>query len=455
MTSIESILFINCSVFVPYKITSRIKKSTETLTRIYDYSHSHNKDLYKFLSKECNHLLIVPEDGSPTDISIDILKKPKFTTNLTEKYISTVTKNYAIQSGVYSFEYNNKVVNIGSTTEFKTRLGNYYQDYRKTLYDKSVYQRTFFDNVKKVGGFSQIQYNILYVTPNFKQEYLAIPNIQKDGITLSILTNFSKHQPRILEQALLSYFNPSWNSTREVILDYMNWTSTIKTDTHGVFSYNIFVTSEDGNTLNFQSIKSASKILGIDEQEIKRLLNTVPPVQKYIPSLDSKITIYSPDAPEKLYNPEYGFYPEITDYDLSIIPLGKIRVVDSENMNQTFGDFSNSKKAMEAINCSHNKPRRYINKQYKFITKGLISNSFYLLRNPNTSPRNNHKIELFNYDPLTSLKVSVKVFDSIADVRRYFNIKPNNHNWYNDYVKTGKVYKKDNKFWLIEDFIES
>lgn len=197
--------------------------------------------------------------------------------------------------------------------------------------------------------------------------------------------------------------------------------------------------------------------MGIDIQEVKRLINTVPPKSKYVPGLDAKVIIHNSEAPSKSYMPGFGFYPPITDYDLSTIPLGKIRVVNSDNMSETLGEYDNAKRAVEGMDCSHGKPRRYINKQFRFTTNANADypNNFYLLKNPATSPRNEHKIQLYQSLPGTNDKHPVETFNSVADVLRYFDLNPNSHNWYNRYVKTGKPYNKNGKVWFIEDFSDS
>lgn len=194
------------SVFVPYNITPGVIKGTKALTDIYNYASEHNVDLFNFLTKNCKHLLSVPQDKSDTPISLSIISEPKVSITLKDSFQYTPIRNYSISSGVYSFICDDKFVNIGSATEFKTRLGNYYQDYSKFLSGKSMSQKTFFTHVKNAGGFPSLKYSILHTTPNFKHLYLSQPGVQQDGISREILTNFSKHQPRILEQALQHYF---------------------------------------------------------------------------------------------------------------------------------------------------------------------------------------------------------------------------------------------------------
>lgn len=93
---------------------------------------------------------------------------------------------------------------------------------------------------------------------------------------------------------------------------------------------------------------------------------------------------------------------------------------------------------------------RYINKKYGFVAGPNCNyqGKFYILQNLSTIAVKSNAIMLFKLDIVTKEKIPVGQFESIADVRRYFSIKPAGHNWYSDYVKTGKPYKKE---WFMED----
>lgn len=161
-------IVIEKSSFVSFNITPGILKATEALNRMYQYTITNNPDLHAFLTENCKHLLTPPVQSSPTTIPIDILVSPKATIDLPETFRQSIIKDFNTQSGVYSFIYNNESKNIGSTTEFKTRLKSYYKDYSNFKKDNTATQLTFFSNVKSVGGFTKISYNILYTAPNFK-----------------------------------------------------------------------------------------------------------------------------------------------------------------------------------------------------------------------------------------------------------------------------------------------
>lgn len=116
----------------------------------------------------------------------------------------------------------------------------------------------FFTNVKSIGGFPKMEYNILHATPNYQELYTKMINNEPDKITRYILLTFSKHQPRVLEQALQSHFSPLLNSPRDVILEYGGWTEDMILKGNGLNSYTILAKSQDNNVYEFSSIKQAS-----------------------------------------------------------------------------------------------------------------------------------------------------------------------------------------------------
>lgn len=291
---------VECQGFIPYKITSNIIKGTESLVKMYTFSQGHNKDLYNYLGQNCMHLMKTPSQDYttiPTNILEVVQNK---IVPLENNFRPSYVLGDEYKSGVYAFINNDKFINIGSTTEFKTRLGNYYLDYRDYIKTGSTSQLSFFNTVKSGGGFSSMKYAILHYSPNFKMNYLGFPDVQKDSITLNILTNFSKHEPRIIEQALQAYIKPVCNSDKDVILDYANWDPNQKYDIYGTLSYNITGKSVTGELYEYSSMKEARKSLGVDTQEIKRLLNTGK--VKYFPGIGNSLTLHNDLLPEKVYS---------------------------------------------------------------------------------------------------------------------------------------------------------
>lgn len=141
------------------------------------------------------------------------------------------------------------------------------------------------------------------------------------------------------------------------------------------------------------------------------------------------------------------------DYDLSSIPLDKVRVVDADNIEVTLGEYNNSQQAVAAMDTDHAKPRRYINKMYGFKAgpNSDFQGKYYVLRNPDTAPVKSNAIALLKLNTETGEKELFKVFPSLADVLRHFGFNPSSHNWRSKYVKSGNPYKK---IWFMEDATE-
>lgn len=142
------------------------------------------------------------------------------------------------------------------------------------------------------------------------------------------------------------------------------------------------------------------------------------------------------------------------EYDLSSIPLNKVRVVNAEDIQITLGEYDNSQRAVAAMDTDHDRPRRYINKMYGFKAgpNSEFQGKYYVLRNPDTPPTKSNAIALLKLNTDTGEKELFKVFPSLADVRRHFDLNPSSHNWRSKHVKTGNPYKK---IWFMEDATDS
>ena len=151
------------SKFFPSPIhkTRGMEKRRESIVKMYEFSKTHNSDLYNYLTTNCGHLISgkIPsiQFGNIKDIAkIDL--KEKFSTTYFKDY-----NNYNI-AGTYRFYVDDNLVYIGSTTNFKTRLSSYYSHYNNYINEKVSRNKYFARNRVKVGGIQNSKFVILFTS---------------------------------------------------------------------------------------------------------------------------------------------------------------------------------------------------------------------------------------------------------------------------------------------------
>lgn len=96
-------------------------------------------------------------------------------------------------------EQSSSFVYIGSTTNLTVRISSYFSYYRSSLDGTKGSKTRFFRIVKENGGLQNLQFIILYASPNHRYDYSTSHLAMKDNQTAYILTSFTKHIPRTLE----------------------------------------------------------------------------------------------------------------------------------------------------------------------------------------------------------------------------------------------------------------
>lgn len=223
----------------------------------------------------------------------------------------------------------------------------------------------------------------ILTTPNHILQFLSPnPNYRLDLNKIYMLKSLTQFEIRVREQAIISYFKPNLNSSHSIIYSFINWNPAHIPSIRNNIKLKVFNASNGtisrSNIINnigliteFDSIGSAAIALSFGVfQKLSRYINTISSLES--PLLEFDVFIIDPNRPltNKAVSFAEGetkttkFLPEITDFDLYSLPMGKLVALNSnKDPIAYYGVFKN---AAEAALVLDNKTEfkyisRYIN----------------------------------------------------------------------------------------------
>lgn len=283
----------NSLEYIPWKLTSNIIRAQEALVRMFE-SLPTNSAEKSYILENCTNALqpLTGNSGLPINIlNPETIKNSLNTHSLNDGLaVASVYKN----AGVYAFiDPDNGDMNIGSCTNFPTRLNNHFSDY------KHGDTRPLYKRASELGGLNLFNWHVCYTQPNHVSEFL-IQHPEKIGdLKLQyILNSFTQYDLYTREQALISYYCTNidgLNGPNDVTFTFSNFTE------NQTFSNNLRATElnlyySNGSPVSEEpcaSINKASELLGRDRRDISRYINLEGHFI-YSPNLGDNIRIENP-----------------------------------------------------------------------------------------------------------------------------------------------------------------
>lgn len=407
-----------------------------------------------YLQKECSYMLkyLKGNTGIYMDADFPITE---YQVDLASLDGMKKVSKYSGIGGVYLFSHKEQNdFYIGSAIDFYTRFKSHQTN---SIRPNRGGNSKFYRYLRENGNWSSFNWCIVKSTPNHIINFVQKnPSIILNSMELNILLYFTQFEVRIYEQALLSYYSPSLNSSTSVTFGFVNWQPELNNNKNKVTieiydQFNHLVSS-------FPSKRLACKELDLGLTTINRYLNKKFTVTS--PKLEMDIYIVDPSKPlsdEPLEYLDNTKLPTITDVDLFNIPQNKLVALLPDKVT-VFGIYNN---APEAAKLLDNKKEskyigRYINKEklvkagdklLYFVMHPDYKDNLSLRRKP-VSARNTNSIVLVDTVDNTALR-----FPTIKDLLLYLGHKsPQATAFVKRYMNPPKLYKNRYQFVYEKDY---
>jgi hypothetical protein len=408
-----------------------------------------------YLLEKCSHLLEPLKGNTGIYIKLDMPTiESKVDLGVLEG-MKQVSK-YSGIGGVYLFSHKeSNDFYIGSTIDFYTRFKTHQTN---SIKPNRGGNSKFYKYFRENGSWSSFNWFIIKSTPNHIFNFVQInPSVTLDHNEFRILLYFTQFEARIYEQALLSYYSPSLNSSTSVTFGFVNWQPEL--NINNKYKVTIEVYDKFNHLINsFPSKRLATKELGLGLTTINQYLNKKFLIES--PKLEMDIYIVDPSKPLSNKPLEYFDYtelPTITDVDLFNLPQNRLVALLSDKIT-VFGTYHN---APEAALLLDNKKEskyigRYINKErlvkagdklLYFVMHPDYKDNLSLRRKP-LSARNTNSIVLVDMIENTALK-----FPTIKNLLLYLGHKSSKATAFvKRYMDPPKLYKNRYLFVYEKDY---
>jgi hypothetical protein len=236
----------------------------------------------------------------------------------------------------------------------------------------------FYTEVKAMGGFQYCKWAPLVSFENFAVKY------QKEGNTLTpydheALKLVTQFKSRCIEQALIDYFHPKFNSNKPVLFASY-WSYGLEDD-----SQNVKVVNVMGDITYFSSVAKASQFTGVSQNHIRKTCNSTIPNFVFSPIMCEDIHYVVKNRPtiEPKVNVQRR---QLKGFDFSVLPDGVVSVINVQKkwlgMEYTYPNVSLIKESLGLL-CEE-KLIKLINIDQQ-IFSSVLNEKVYLVANKNTT----------------------------------------------------------------------
>lgn len=365
---------------IPWCHTDNMTNARTTLQQMYDYFQD-GSTIKEYLKSNCIHLLEKPKGNTG-------IAKNEFDTlnwsnlpNMPVSHNASLTEKCEGLTGTYAiYSKDSHQFCIGSTTDYDMRLFNHYADSVKS----HLASRPLYAEVYRLGGWENMVWKPIINTPNYYLDFVK-RNLEytSDYRIFRVLQTFTQYQARIYEQAIQSYLIPKLNGPGDVTFT-IEWNpGEIRPSLLGERPF--IAITDDGRELKFDSINSASDILGTSRKTISTVIN-YKDVFVSCPSLKVKARFVEPLAVLKEGSPYKNPYllPDlvVSEINYDSLPLKGIHAFN-ENF-EFYKEFDSSVDAAEqcGFGDKYYKVSRYINKRFIICVIGGVSIKLLFAQNP-------------------------------------------------------------------------
>lgn len=240
----------------------------------------------------------------------------------------------------------------------------------------------FYSEVHKLGGMSKLDWIPLTQSPNYYNIFVA-DNPGEAGRKLQeVLNCFTQYETRMVEQAVKSHSCPHWNGSDTDITFQSKWLFSLDRGHAGARS--ILAETKSGDIYPFESIRSASDTLKVDNSSLSTIINHAnnyafsKPLGDHVRFYEQGVTLIQEGAYRKADTIQE--YPGI---DYESLPKGKIVMFDSDlNMIDEFDGGADALTSLGFSKDSLHILTSYVNRKLLSVAIGGVVMKVLLARNP-------------------------------------------------------------------------
>lgn len=428
---------------IPWHHTDNMAKARLTLKAMYNHyvnsATGVDAPMKEFLQLNCIHLLDAPtgNTGVPKDYfdSSNWVEGDK--SRLSPDYSNSLFNGLDSQTGVYTlYSEPNQEFCIGSTTDFRTRFYNHYADSVKP----HLVNRLLYKEVNQLGGFQHFLWEPTVHTPNYLVDFLRDHlEYTQDYKVFRVLQTFTQYEARIYEQALQAHCSPKLNGPGDITFTTQWSPLDVRPSLLGERPF--MAITEGGTPINFESMNSATHVLGVSRKTISSLMN-FPDNYSYCPGIDNSCRFFEPQNPLKVGSPYTNPYllPDFNGVDYSQLPLEGVHAF-TEDL-QPYATFTDSTHAASecGFGSKYYNVSRWINKRFISCVIGGVTIKLLFAQNPlikgGCKPVRCEILDLDNSEPFNFKSIN----ECIRELKLDVSVKSTSA-FIKNYIKPGKPYK--------------